>query len=453
MDNPNRQTFHIEPPFGLLNDPNGLVEFKGEYLCFHQWNRFGLDHGYKEWRGLSSPDLIHWKAFGSALLPDRMEDRNGVYSGCAVADGDVLRVFYTGNRMDDGRRTSTQCLAVSKDGRTFLKLPEGIPTPDDFTAHFRDPKVLRGREGWWMLVGGQTKDRRGAVALLGSKDLEDWRYVGILYDDDLDQMCECPDLIRLDGGPDVLICCPQQRGSDMEGNADVCLRSRAVSITGTFDEESGRFSASGPQEPLDHGFDFHAPQTFRDRRGRTILMGWMYGMSPEQERSCPTREFGYLHCLTIPRVLEWTDGCLRQRPVEELESLRLDETVLTAGDGSFEMPAPAFEIALDRSEGDAPFTLELRDGAVTVEFDPNRSSLRLSRTDWASGDRQSRQCRLETLDDFRILVDASTVELFANGGETVLTARYFTTADALRQTYRGLGPSDTLRIHRLESAL
>ena len=42
-----RQTFHIQPKTGLLNDPNGLVYYKGNYHIFHQWFPLGAVHGLK----------------------------------------------------------------------------------------------------------------------------------------------------------------------------------------------------------------------------------------------------------------------------------------------------------------------------------------------------------------------------------------------------------------------
>lgn len=30
--------YHIVPPYGLMNDPNGLIYFKGQYHVFFQWN-------------------------------------------------------------------------------------------------------------------------------------------------------------------------------------------------------------------------------------------------------------------------------------------------------------------------------------------------------------------------------------------------------------------------------
>lgn len=79
MKNPYKLTYHIEPSKGLLNDQNGLIQYKGTYYFFHQWNRFNMNHDYKEWGLFTVNDMINWNSHGSAVIPDRNEDRNGVY--------------------------------------------------------------------------------------------------------------------------------------------------------------------------------------------------------------------------------------------------------------------------------------------------------------------------------------------------------------------------------------
>ena len=79
-----RNYFHIEPEKGLLNDPNGLIQFRGRYYFFHQWNRFATNHDYKEWGLFTSVDLLNWDNQGSAILPDSEDDKDGIYSGSAT---------------------------------------------------------------------------------------------------------------------------------------------------------------------------------------------------------------------------------------------------------------------------------------------------------------------------------------------------------------------------------
>lgn len=47
-----------------------------------------------------------------------------------------------------------------------------IYLPDGYTAHFRDPKVWKKNDRWWMVVGAQTKELKGNVAIFESNDLK-----------------------------------------------------------------------------------------------------------------------------------------------------------------------------------------------------------------------------------------------------------------------------------------
>lgn len=49
--------WHIAPPCGLLNDPNGLCEIDGVHHIFHQWFPAGPVHGLKYWRHVCHPGL------------------------------------------------------------------------------------------------------------------------------------------------------------------------------------------------------------------------------------------------------------------------------------------------------------------------------------------------------------------------------------------------------------
>ena len=57
---PWRQVFHVQPPVGLLNDPNGLVQHEGTYHLCYQWHPFAPKHALKFWAHLTSTDLVHW---------------------------------------------------------------------------------------------------------------------------------------------------------------------------------------------------------------------------------------------------------------------------------------------------------------------------------------------------------------------------------------------------------
>lgn len=214
-----RQKYHLEPDRGLLNDPNGLVFYKDMYHVFFQWNRFEKNHSYKEWGHFTSKDLLHWNWEGSALLPEQFYEQNGVYSGSALIKDGQLRLFYTGNNKSGGVRKSSQCLAVTEDGKTFQKKGIVLSTPTEFTEHFRDPKVWQDGDNYYMVIGAQMKNGRGSVALCSSKDAENWKFELVLAKSKEYEMVECPDYFQVDG-QGILLYCPQHR--DNERDSSLC---------------------------------------------------------------------------------------------------------------------------------------------------------------------------------------------------------------------------------------
>lgn len=117
-----RLRYHLMPPVGLMNDPNGLIDWNGTYHVFYQWMPFRTGHGAKFWGHYTSPDLVHWQAAPIALAPSEWYDKDGCYSGSAINCDGKLVLFYTGNVKDEqGNRQTYQCMAVSEDGIHFTK--------------------------------------------------------------------------------------------------------------------------------------------------------------------------------------------------------------------------------------------------------------------------------------------------------------------------------------------
>ena len=79
-----RQSIHIQPVSGLLNDPNGFIYFNDTWHLFYQWCPWGAFHGLKHWYHVSSKDLITWKNEGLCIRPDTYFDNKGVFSGTAM---------------------------------------------------------------------------------------------------------------------------------------------------------------------------------------------------------------------------------------------------------------------------------------------------------------------------------------------------------------------------------
>ena len=99
---PHRPHYHFLPPANWLNDPNGLIQWNGEYHMFYQYNPNGPFHGTIHWGHAVSADLVHWRHLPIALAPEAgTADEDGCWSGCAVDDSGVPTLIYSGHR--DGR--------------------------------------------------------------------------------------------------------------------------------------------------------------------------------------------------------------------------------------------------------------------------------------------------------------------------------------------------------------
>src|SRR6516162_11632238 len=78
-----RPQYHFTPAKNFMNDPNGMVFYKGEYHLFFQYNPQGQVWGHMSWGHAVSTDMVHWKELGVAIP----EDANYmIYSGSAVVD-------------------------------------------------------------------------------------------------------------------------------------------------------------------------------------------------------------------------------------------------------------------------------------------------------------------------------------------------------------------------------
>lgn len=422
----NRMTYHITPHQGLINDPNGLVYYKGRHHVFFQWNQEGVTHEQKSWGHVSTADFVNWTTHLSALEPTDEFDRDGCYSGSAIVYDDRLFLFYTGNvRGENGERITTQCLAVSDDGIHFTKKGPVIQQLSGYTGHIRDPKVWRGEDGrWWMVLGAQTVDLKGAALLYQSDDLYNWQFHSRLLEEkgDFGFMWECPDLLVVDQ-QSVLILSPQ--GLDADGYRLNNLYHSGY-MMGSLDDKM-RFTADSEFEELDRGFEFYAPQTYQLPDGRTILYAWMGLMSPEDEQSFPTIADGWIHALTLPRQLRLVSGKLYQQPLKELEQLRTD-AVKGVNSQKIEMELASLqsELVFQWPSGASPFQLTLR-GEIQLSYD--QLTLSVTRTNWRTGEKESRRVELtEPLTELRLFMEESSLEVFVNQGQECFSLRYIALA-------------------------
>lgn len=198
-----RPQFHFTPEKNWMNDPNGLVYYKGEYHLFYQYNPGGNSWGDMSWGHAVSKDLVHWKELPLALSHD---DEEMVFSGSAVVDWNNTTGFgtkknppmvaiYTSYAKDTG--IQAQSLAYSTDrGRTWTKY-QGNPVIDIGSDEFRDPKVqwYAPTKSWLMTVSLSTEHK---VQFYSSKNLKDWNLLSEFGPAGATGgVWECPDLFPL----------------------------------------------------------------------------------------------------------------------------------------------------------------------------------------------------------------------------------------------------------------
>lgn len=430
-------SYHIRPPYGLLNDPNGLVQFKGSYHVFYQWNPHGTIHETKSWGHVVSNDLVRWRTLPPALEPSEWYDKDGCYSGSAVIHGEELLLFYTGTvKQKEGDKKSYQCMASSIDGIHFTKKGPLFEHPPGYTRHVRDPKVWQDEDGlWWMVVGAQTEDMIGAVLVYSSKDLETWEARGPLMKEPLalGYMWECPDIL-LFPDKDILLFSPQ--GLEPEGDFYHNIFQSGY-LSGHLDKD-GLFEVGGsPFRELDRGFEFYAPQTFIDDKKRRLMFAWMGAMDPLVEQAVPTvRQSGWVHHLSLPRELILEGDRLIQKPVEELKQLRgnLSPAGATLEKMNLaELPSTESEIIVKWPEGcTEDFKLSLRE-EVVLFYETSRKRLTIERTAWYTGKRETRSVMLkETLSSLQFFLEATTMEVFVNEGKETFSLRYFTQKPSMK---------------------
>lgn len=280
---PYRQRFHLMPPVGWMNDPNGLCRCGEWYHVFYQYGPFDPAGGVKMWGHYRSRDLLHWEQLPPMLYPDQPWDIHGVYSGSALVEDGTMYLYYTGNVKHAGNydyitagRGHNTALAVSRDGVTAESnelLLENKDYPADLTCHVRDPKVWAQDGTYYMVLGARTKDDRGELLVYESADKRSWQHINTLTTPEkFGYMWECPDLFELDGQW-FLVCSPQ--GVTRQGNKYQNVYSCGYfPLYGDFrgDYTLGEF------RELDCGFDFYAPQSFVDGGRACNSAGWVCRM-------------------------------------------------------------------------------------------------------------------------------------------------------------------------------
>lgn len=198
-----RPKIHFTTKNGWINDPNGLVYYKGNYHLFYQYNPCLPSWGNMHWGHSVSTDLIHYEELEPALFPDEL---GTMFSGSAIVDvknltnlkeneNDVILLYYTaagGSSKLSAGKSFTQCLAYSTDGGYSFRKYDKNPIVPHIEGENRDPKVIFCDEINKYVMALYLSANR--YMLLSSDDLLNFKQLMTI---ELQNDAECPDFFPL----------------------------------------------------------------------------------------------------------------------------------------------------------------------------------------------------------------------------------------------------------------
>ncbi len=413
-----RDRIHVKAPKNWINDPNGFIYYKGIYHLFYQHFPYAPQWGTMHWGHAVSKDLVNWEHQGIALYPTKYEDQNGCFSGSAVEYEDRMYLFYTGvhylkpdpeniHCCLDHQMESAQLMISSEDGMQFDNLQGKqavIPVIRDpkigDRTDTRDPKVWRGTDAWYLVLGSNSGQGNGKLLFYKSENLTDWSFVNSAEKGtEFGYMWECPDYFETDG-QQVLVLSPMGilKDGKREENQTICM-------TVKFDESTCSMKIPDEYQFLDYGLDLYAPQSTLDAEGRRILTAWL--RMPEAVDGTWSGMF------CIPRVVEVENGHIyfRVHPnIENLFTRKIDSAEEAGTDG--------YKISADIRDGE-----KINVGGYRISRKGNQ--IVTDRTDVFPANEEYRMQfsspEMKDGNHLDVYVDQNMIEVYINKGEYVIS--------------------------------
>ncbi len=444
-----RPQIHYSSPKNWINDPNGLVYADGRYHLFYQYNPFGDLWGHMSWGHAVSTDLVHWSTLpGTAILE---EDSIMIFSGSAVHDKDntsklskegigPLVAIYSGHQSNP--QLQTQNLAYSLDnGQTWTKYVNN-PVLDINRSNFRDPKVFwhESDRCWVMAVSLADVCQ---IAFYSSSDLKNWTKTGIFGPEGVEGYpeWECPELFQIN----------TEDTSESKGILTIDLGdagktgSASQYFIGNFDGKT--FINENDQDLIlwtDFGKDFYAAQRFNSMPDdRNVWIGWMNNW--RYAREIPTSP--WRGAMSLPRTCTLSQTSkgyrLRQKPIDEIYQLRnspsIELTTLSvSSEHTLDIRLNVFELQTEiKPNGTRQCGIRVRVGSdevTEIGFDRQSNHVYLDRSrsgtcdfhqDFANKVFAPRCIKEQGSISFQIIVDLSSVEVFADNGLAVISELIF----------------------------
>ncbi len=447
---PHRPQIHFSPKEKWMNDPNGMVYHKGIYHLFYQYYPDGIVWGPMHWGHATSTDLIHWQHRPIALYPDSL---GYIFSGSAVVDKynttgfgtkkqtPLVAIFTHHNMAGEHAKKNdyeNQSLAYSLDnGKTWIKYAGNPVLKNPGVTDFRDPKVMwyEPQHKWIMTLA--TKDR---ISFFSSPNLKEWTKESE-FGKELGAhggVWECPDLFALNdehGKQHWILLVNLNPGGPNGGSA-------TQYFIGDFNGHDF-IPADNNTRWIDYGPDEYAGITWSNTGNQKIFLGWMSNWN--YANAVPT--YPWRSAMTIPRALSlkqfgngWLVASTPAGAISALtantvakNNLPLDAPVDLTGALAIDGKPFRLQLELDKAED---FSLLLSNEVgelLEIGYDARANQYYIDRThsgevdfkkNFAGKHLAPRFCSAAGI-KLDLVVDQSSVELFADDGLSVMTEIFF----------------------------
>lgn len=447
-----RPQFHFSPPAHWMNDPNGMVYYKGEYHLFYQYYPDSTVWGPMHWGHAVTKDLIHWQHLPIALFPDSL---GYIFSGSVVVDQNNTSGFQKGDEKPlvaiftyhdpkgekAGRNDfQSQGIAYSIDkGRTWKKYSSNPVIKNPGAKDFRDPKVMwHEASKQWIL----TMAVANRVQFYHSTDLKKWELSGSfgVNEGSHGGVWECPDLFQLptaDGNKSRWVLLVSiDKGAPNGGSG-------TQYFIGNFDGKTfTNENSSTTVLWLDYGCDDYAGVTWSNAPdNRRLFLGWMSNWQYAQK--VPTQK--WRSAMTLPRELflsKTTNGYrVVTVPAKECEALRTKTVTDFVSQKEYPFTLAELTVEFDLSKTSSnDFGIEIsntKHESVRIGYNKSTNHFFVDRTNCIdksfskefvavlTAPRQESGKKLK----MHLFIDRSSVELFADDGTVVMTDIFFPAED------------------------
>jgi fructan beta-fructosidase len=455
-----RPKYHFTPEKNWTNDPNGLLFLNGEFQLYYQHNPFENKWGHMSWGHATSKDLIQWKHLPVAIPEIVTADTTTwIYSGSAVVDKNNTSGFgkngkppivaiFTGDQPKQHKES--QFIAYSNDNGLSFTQYSTTPVIDLNKSDFRDPNVFwhEASKQWIMTVSMVNEHM---VRIYGSKNLKEWTRLSDFGPAGYTRNgWECPSLLPLVVDED-----PKKVKWVLFVSSGGDHGPLIQYFVGDFDGQTFKDENNGSKVlTVDYGDAFYAAIAWRDApQNKKILLGWLQDgrretypwkgqMSIPHDLSIKTTDEG-LRLIQQPSsfVTKSLAKYATEKPLLK-KNLPINDTRINLtkerpfSGNSYWLEA---EFAVDKAKKVGFNIAENADitKTISVGYDTENGQLFIDCTVSEMGNKSRRNLTqvapmkaINGVVKIQVLVDNSSLEVFGNDGEKVISTMIYPDNDA-----------------------